>query len=97
MAWSCVMAWREEKRNFTVKTVETAVDETICMTLESDLAGAELTLDFYDLDDGGCRVIAAAELTAHTIMAKLALQSLRLVRGKAEDRLARFVAAIGRP
>jgi len=96
MAWACAMMWRDEPRKFVLGVREIAVDETTRLTLDSSLANAEMTLDFYDLDDGGCRVMAAADLTAHTVMAKLALQSLRLVRGKAEDRLTRFISAIGR-
>ncbi|WP_323035409.1 hypothetical protein [Pararhodobacter sp.] len=97
MAWSCAMVWREEPRKFSVNLLETSTDETMTMTLESDLAGADMVMDFYDLDDGGCRIIVEAELSAHTMVARLALQSLRLVRGKAEDRLKRFVGALGGP
>ena len=96
MAWSCSLVWRDEPRKFVVTAQEPAADETVCIKLVSDLATAEMTLDFYDLEDNGCRVIAATELTARTMMAKLALQSLRLVRGKAEERLTRFITAIGR-
>lgn len=96
MLFSCAMVWREEARRFTVKAVETAPDETFTLILDSDLAKADMTFDFYDLDDGGCQVITKAELSAHTMIAKLALQSLRLVRGKAEAKLERFVVAIAR-
>ncbi|MCL4674472.1 MAG: hypothetical protein KJZ59_00170 [Pararhodobacter sp.] len=97
MAWKGALTWRNEPRSLSVLVQETAPDETFAMTLDSDLALAEMVMDFYDLPEGGCRVAAKAEMTAKTMMAKLALQSLRLVRGKAEERLARFVMVIGRP
>lgn len=97
MAWACSVVYREEPRRFALKAQETAPDETFVVVLDSELAQATIQMDFYDLPDGGCRVISTAEMIAHTVVAKLALQSLRLVRGKAEERLARFVGLLGRP
>ena len=97
MAWACAMIWRGERRVFEIETVETTLDQTIKIVMTSALALAEITLDFRDLPDGGCRITGCADLTARTIAAKLALQSLRLVRGKAENRLERFITAMGRP
>lgn len=96
MAWDCSLLWRDEARNFSAIAEEIAEEETISFAMTSDLALADLRLDLYDLPDGGCRVIGSAELTARTVIAKLALQSLRLVRGKAEDRLSRFILALAR-
>lgn len=96
-AWDCAIQWRDAPRAFTARLVETAPAETMVMTITSELADAAVDLGFYDLPDGGCRVISKAEITAHSMLARLALQSLRLVRGKAEDRLTRLVAALGRP
>ena len=96
-AWACSVTWRDEPRRFTAGLVETAAAETMVLQFRSDLADAEITMDFYDLPDGGCRVIGKAVVSAHTIMAKLALQSLRLVRGKAEERLTRLIFNMGRP
>lgn len=95
--WDCSLMWRESPRQMTVSLAETARDETMTLGLASDLAGATMVMDFYDLPDGGCRVLAKADLQANTVTAKLALQSLRLVRGRAEERLTRFVAVLGRP
>ncbi|MFN4099265.1 MAG: hypothetical protein ACK4GT_05775 [Pararhodobacter sp.] len=96
-AWDCTIHWRDEPRRFTARMTETAPDETMVLNIASDLADAAINMDFYDLPEGGCRVIARAEIAARTMMVRLALQSLRLVRGKAEDRLTRLVNAIGRP
>jgi len=97
MAWACSLKYRGEPRRFTLSVVEATPDETFNIRLDSELALAEIGLNFYDLPDGGCRVISSAEITAHSVMAKLALQSIRLVRGKAEERLSRFVGLVGRP
>ncbi|MCB1406816.1 MAG: hypothetical protein KDK01_11320 [Rhodobacteraceae bacterium] len=97
MAWQGALTWHDEPRQIAVTVQETVQDETFAMTVTSDLALADLQMDFYDLPDGGCRVLATAEVTAKSMIAKLALQSLRLVRGMAEERLARFVMVIGRP
>lgn len=95
--WECSLNWHNQPRPFTALVQETTPDTTICITLTSDMALAEIVLDFYDLPDGGCRVIAVSDLTARTMIAKAAVQSLRLVRGKAEDRLGRFIAVLGHP
>lgn len=96
MMWHCRVVWRGEPRPLTVSATQTLPDEKVTIAIDSDLAGAEMTLDLRDLPDGGCRIVAHAEVTAHTMMARLALQSLRLVRGRAEKRLAGFVFALGR-
>lgn len=96
-AWACSVHWNNAPRAFTASMKETAPNETFVLTITSDLANAVLTMDFYDLEDGGCRVISKADITARSMVVKLALQSLRLVRGKAEDRLTRLVTAIGKP
>ena len=94
---ACSIHWREAPRAFSAKLAETAPDETMVLTIRSDLADAAITMDFYDLPQGGCRVLSKADIDPHTVRVRLALQSLRLVRGKAEDRLTRLIAAIGRP
>lgn len=96
-AWDCSINWRDEPRKFTARLVETAQNETMVLTITSDLADATIKMDFYDLPDKGCRVMSVAQIKAHSMMVKLALQSLRLVRGKAEERLTRVVNSIGRP
>jgi len=96
-AWDCSIVWRNELRRFAATLVETAPDETMVLGFTSDLADSSINMDFYDLPDGGCRVIAKGTVTAHTIMAKLALQSMRLLSGKAEQRISKLIHNIGRP
>ena len=95
--WNCSIHWNNAPRAFRATLTETAPDETMVLAITSELANAAINLDFYDLPDGGCRVIAKAEISARSMMVKLALQSLRLVRGKAEERLTRLVTAFGKP
>jgi len=95
--WDCTFNWRDGLRRFKAQMTETAPAETMVLSITSDLADGTITMDFYDLPEGGCRVIAKADMQARTMMVRLALQSLRLVRGKAEDRLTRLITAIGRP
>lgn len=95
-AWECSKVWKDEPRAFTLRMVETNPDETIDYTLTAQLADVAVSLDFYDLPNGHCRVIGKTTITAKSIVAKLALQSLRLVRGRAEDRVGRFIRAIGK-
>lgn len=96
-AWDCAIHWHEADRSFTARMEEPAPGETLLLSLASDLGDAAITMDFQDRPEGGCRVTATADLTAHTMLARLTLQSLRLVRGKGEDRLTRLIAALGRP
>lgn len=97
LAWHCTVTWRDAPRALTIEIAEPAPHETMTLTARADLGGADVTFDFYDLPDGGCRVIARADLHARSLIARAALQSVRLVRGRAEDRLGRFVALMGRP
>lgn len=95
--WDCTMQWRDAPRRFTTRLAEPSPGETMAMTIASDLADVAIDMEFYDLPDGGCRVISKADVTAHSMLVRLALQSLRLIRGKAEARLTRLLTALGRP
>jgi hypothetical protein len=95
-AWDGSVMWREEPRTFSLTLTEVAADETIQLCVTSDTADADIVFDFYDLPDGGCRVIGRAALKPRTMLAKLAVKSMALVKGKAADRLGRFVNAMGR-
>lgn len=96
-AWEGTVMWRDEPRRFRVTTTEVAQDETIRILVQSETADADMVFDFYDLPDGGCRMIGKASIRAHTMIAKLAVKSMALVKGKAAERLGRFMTAMGRP
>lgn len=95
-SWACAMTWRDAPRAFQVAIAETVADETMTISVGSDLADAAVTCEFYDLPDGGCRVIARAELASRSLGSKVLMQSLRVMRGTLEDRLGRFVMLMGR-
>ncbi|WP_068305568.1 hypothetical protein [Pararhodobacter sp. CCB-MM2] len=97
LAWDCSIHWNNAPRAFRAVLTEVTQDETMVLAITSDLANATINMDFYDLPEGGCRVITKADITARSMMIKLALQSLRLVRGKAEEKLTRLVTAFGKP
>ena len=94
--WEGAVTWRNEPRRFVLTSAEPAQDETIRLDFVASIADAVFTFDFYDLPDGGCRVIAKGTISAHSMLTKLALQSLRLVKGKAEARVRRFVTNMGK-
>ena len=94
--WSGSLDWRGAPRRFHLTAQEVVAHETMHLRIASDIASALVALDFHDLPDGGCRVTARADLTAQSLIARIALQSLRLVRGKTEDRLRRVLGALGR-
>ena len=94
--WACSKVWKDAPRAFTLRMSEPVRDETISYLLSAQLADVSVALEFYDLPDGHCRVIGKTTITPKSMAAKMALQSLRLVRGRAEDRVGRFIRAIGR-
>lgn len=96
-SWDCVVTWRDAPRRFTAQLTETVPEAEMRLNIASDLAEGTIQFDFADLPEGGCRVIARADITARTLTVRLALQALRLARGRASERLGRLVAALGRP
>lgn len=94
--WSGTLTWRDAPRAFQLRLHEVVANETQQLQVASDVATAAITLEFHDLPDGGCRVAARADLTAQSLIARVALQSLRLVRARTEERLRRFIGAVGR-
>ncbi|MBN8292585.1 hypothetical protein JI664_11485 [Rhodobacter sp. NTK016B] len=96
-AWDCTIHWRDAPRSFRAVMTETVPHETIVLNITSDLATIVITCEFYDLPDDGCQVNATADITAKSMMMTMALQSMRLVKGKASERLKRMVTLIGQP
>lgn len=94
--WDCAIVWRDAPREFTLTMTEPAPHETIRMAVASKLADVDITYDFYDLPEGQTRIVTQVEIGAHSVMVKLALQSMRLVRGAAEERVERLTRAFAR-
>lgn len=67
------------------------------MRVTSEMLDADVAFIFSDLPDGGCDVTADIELAPRTLSARVAIQTLRLAKGKVEQRIQRSLTALGRP
>lgn len=95
--WQCALPWRGANRAFVVTMIPSVPGRGVTLALRGDLADATIEFLVDDLPDGGCQAQAQADVTAHRMMARIALRSMAMVRGRLETRLERLIQALGRP
>ena len=95
--WQGALHWRGAARGFAATLQDTMAGRSVGLSLRADLADALVDFHVDDLAGGGCRVEARAEVSAHRMMARIALRSMAMMRGRLETRLERLIQALGRP
>ena len=96
-AWRGSVKWRGSARPLTLALRETSPDTAMTLGIEADVGDATVVFHFADLPGGGCRVTAEATPKPRGVVARMAVASMGLIRGKLAKRLARLVAAMGKP
>ena len=95
-AWRCAVHWQGALQTFDLTQVDRAGGDAMDLQIDSALARGVMALTFRDGPDDGCVLTARVTLTAKTLAARVAMQGLRLARGRAEDRLRRLLIAVVR-
>ena len=83
-------------RGMAIKLVDMVRPEVMRLHVTSELVDADVAFVFTETAEGACTVDAGIDLAPHTLTARVALQTLRLARGKVEDRIQRVLTALGR-
>lgn len=94
MAWEVGFDHRGKRRRVTVKLTEAAVPNALGFAFSAPSVEGTVALDFVELGPRRTRVSVVAQVQPRTLAARLVLQSLKLARGKMEQRYALRVAQI---
>lgn len=95
--WTATIKWRGGERPLDLAIRETTPGAVMEMTIKADIADATVVFRFADLPGGACRVTAEATPAPHTLVARVAVASMGLVKKKLVKRLAKLIAALGKP
>lgn len=80
-----------------ITMVDMEKPEVMRMRVTSAMVDADVAFVFADLPGKGCQVRTEVDLVAHTLTARVAIQTLRLAKGKVEQRIQRALFALGKP
>lgn len=83
-------------RAMAIKLVDMVRPEVMRLHVTSEMVDADVAFVFTETEESACTVTAEIDLAAHTLTARVALQALRLAKGKVEDRIQRALTALGR-
>ncbi|MCC5971368.1 MAG: SRPBCC family protein [Pararhodobacter sp.] len=95
--WHMVVSVGGKERPVSVTLAERIAADTIRLAATSDMVDVDMVFSFADMPDEGCKVTSEATLTPRTLAARVGLQTLRLAKGKIEQRLVRAMTALGKP
>jgi len=84
-------------RPVAITSVEVRPPEVLVLQAASEMLDADVVFAFADLSEGGCQVAAEIDLAPKTLTARVAIQTLRLARGKIEQKMVRALTALGKP
>ena len=86
-----------KERAIAITLVDMEKPDVIRMRLTSEMVDADVAFVFSDLPERGCQVSAEIDLAPRTLTARVAIQTLRLAKGKVEQKIQRTLMALGRP
>lgn len=93
--WDCAIMWRDQSRQFGVRLDQSAAPEQLVFSITSGLAHATMVVHPRAIGENACAVRTEVDIAPRSMMVRIALQTLRLMKGETEDRLRRFVHAMG--
>lgn len=84
-------------RPMVITLVDMEKSEAMRMRVTSEMVDADVAFAFADLPERGCQVSAEIDLAPRTLTARVAIQTLRLAKGKVEQKIQRALMALGKP
>jgi len=84
-------------RPMAIALVDMDAPDVMRMRVTSEMLDADVAFVFADLPGGGSQVSADFDLAPRTLTARVAIQTLRLAKGKVEQRIERALLALGKP
>lgn len=95
--WQLEVTAGTKPRPVTVTLMEQTVPDSMKLHATSDKLDGQVTFTFADLPTGGCQVSAEINLKPRSLTAHVAIQALRLAKGKIRNRMGRALAVLGKP
>ena len=95
--WHLDVVSRGKEWPMAITLVDMEKSEQMRLRVTSDMVDADVTFVFADLPGKGSQVRAEIDLAPRTLTARVGLQTLRLARGKVEQRVQRALFALGKP
>ncbi len=95
--WHLDVVSSGKERPVEITLVDMERPEVMRMRVASEMVGADVSFVFSDLPEGGCQVRADIDLAPRSLTARVAIQTLRLAKGKVENKIQRALAALGKP
>jgi uncharacterized protein YndB with AHSA1/START domain len=89
--WTSVFDWRGRERRLTTTLAGWAPGQSLRFDLASRPVDGELEIHLTPTESGGTEVETTLTLTPKTLPAKLAVQSLKLTRGRAQRRISNAI------
>lgn len=86
MSWHLRFGWRGKERQLHMKLVTLDRPNLIVFTGDGPSVNVGITCELLQLSAKRCRMIVQSEVKPKTLAARLFIQSLKLVRGKAMKR-----------
>ena len=94
MAWSLGFSWRGKARRVSVKLVSVDAPNGLVFQGFGTSVDATISLDFVELSARRTRITVGAEIKPRNLAARVFLQSLKLARGKVEQKYAARIGAL---
>lgn len=94
MAWAVAFDHRGKTRKMTVKLSKAEVPNALGFEFSAPSVEGTVALDFVELGPRRTRVSVLSEVKPRTLAARLVMQSMKLARGKVEQKYATRIAMI---
>jgi len=95
--WHLDVVSRGKEWPMTITLVDMEKAEVMRMRVTSEMLDADIAFVFADLPEKGSQVRAEIDLAPRTLTARVGIQTLRLAKGKVEQRVQRALFALGKP
>lgn len=92
--WAVGFAYRGRPRKVMLKVAEMTAQQSLAFTGEGEALDGKMTLELVDMGPRRTRVTVALEMTPRTLAARLFLQTLKLAKGRVQEKFDKRVAQI---
>lgn len=93
LSWSAVLTWRERVRKVDLAVVEQDPPQRLVISAGGDTVAGNLVAELMEMGPQRTRILVAMEIKPLSLAARLFLQSMKLVRGRLQDKLDQRVGA----
>lgn len=93
LSWTAFLVWRERRRRVELAVAEQVPPQRLVVNAGGDTVEGTMTADLMDMGPQRTRITVSLEMRPLSLAARLFLQSMKLVRGRLQEKLDSRVAA----